>query len=208
MFVEERRSLSCAWRTARSRTLCLGVGPGRVGASDTGSVHGRSATWTPSTRVLLSAGRGAQPLADRPSGPGSDSCPRHSGFARRRVCRSGAVDVGRKARLLHLADETARGLSPEVRQVIAAYSESVQKVWIAGFARARLATDRQDAGHCSAVTVMAERDGLIQTGRETLAYHGGFELLEDEAVAGLAREAAQKALVMLDSGRLRPAECR
>lgn len=50
-----------------------------------------------------------------------------------------------------------------------------------------------------AVTVMAKRGDLIQTGRETLAHHGGFELFDEQAVVALATEATQKALAMLDS---------
>ena len=121
----------------------------------------------------------------------------HSGFAGAESADPGAVDVAVKARLLHLADETARGLSPEVRQVIASYSESVQKVWIAG-SHGSLATDSRTRVTIG-VMVMAARDGLIQTGRETLAYQGEAHLPQDEAVVAVAREAAEKALVMLDS---------
>ncbi len=109
----------------------------------------------------------------------------------------GAVDVAVKAGLLHLADETARGLSPEVRQVIASYSESVQKVWIAG-SHGSLATDSRTRVTIG-VMVMAARDGLIQTGRETLAYQGEVGLPQDDAVSAVAREAAEKAVAMLDS---------
>jgi TldD protein len=121
----------------------------------------------------------------------------HSAFAGLESADPGAVDVNVKARLLHLADETARGLSAEVRQVIASYSESVQKVWIAG-SHGSLATDSRTRVTIG-VMVMAARDGLIQTGRETLAYQGAVDLPQDEAVVAVAKEAAEKALVMLDS---------
>ncbi len=107
------------------------------------------------------------------------------------------VGAPAKARLLHLADETARGLSSEVRQVVVAYGENRQRVWIAG-SHGSLATDDRTRVMFG-ITVMAERDGLIQIGRETLAHHGGFELLDEEAVAALAAEATQQALIMLDS---------
>jgi TldD protein len=107
------------------------------------------------------------------------------------------VGASVKAQLLHLADETARGLSSEVRQVVAAYGENRQRVWIAGSHGAMAADDRTRV--MFSVTVMAERGGLIQVGRDTLAHHGGFELLDEEAVAALAVEATQKALTMLDS---------
>jgi TldD protein len=107
------------------------------------------------------------------------------------------VDAATKARLLHLADETARGISGEVRQVSAAYGENRQRVWMAGSHGEMAADDRTRV--LFSITVMAERDGLLQVGYDTLAHHGGFELLGEEAVSRLARAAAQKALVLLDS---------
>ena len=108
-----------------------------------------------------------------------------------------AVGADTKAGLLHLADETARALSPEVRQVVAVYGESRQKVWIFGSQGIFAADDRSRV--MMAVIVTAQRAGLIQTGRETLAHHGGFELFSPEAVVDLAETAAKKALAMLDS---------
>jgi TldD protein len=102
-----------------------------------------------------------------------------------------------KARLLHLVDEVARGISPEVRQVMASYGESLQRVWIAG-SHGSLTSDIRTR-LTIAVTVMAARDGLMQTGRETLAYQGSLESPGDDAVTAVATEAAEKALIMLDS---------
>jgi TldD protein len=107
------------------------------------------------------------------------------------------VGAEQKATLLHLLDTTARSLSPEVQQVIAAYAENRQRVWIANSDGLTAVDDRTRV--MIAVTVMARRGDLIQTGRETLAHHGGFELFEEHAVTDLAVEATQKALAMLDS---------
>ena len=101
------------------------------------------------------------------------------------------------ASLLRLADQTARGLSGEVRQVVAVYGESQQRVWIAD----------SDGGSNSdrrirkmiAVSVMAQRGALLQVGRETLAVQGSLQDFTDDEIAALAQTAAQKALVMLDS---------
>jgi TldD protein len=108
-----------------------------------------------------------------------------------------AVGAEQKAALLHLLDSTARSLSPEVEQVIAGYSENRQRVWVANSDGITAVDDRTRV--MIAVTVMARRGDLIQTGRETLAHHGGFELFEEDAVVRLATEAGQKALAMLDS---------
>jgi TldD protein len=111
--------------------------------------------------------------------------------------RPAEVEVWVKARLLHVADDAARATSGEVRQVLAAYAESHQRVWIAG-SHGELAFDDRTRVML-AITVMAERGGVIQVGRETLAHHGGFELLDENAVSALAAEAAQKALTMLEA---------
>jgi Predicted Zn-dependent proteases and their inactivated homologs len=108
-------------------------------------------------------------------------------------------DVGaqtaRKAEIVRLVDRTARERSSEVRQVLAGYSEGLQRVRIAnsegvytGDTRARVAV---------AITVIAQRDGLMQTGRETVARLGGFDVLRDEDVVAATLQAADKAVVML-----------
>ena len=111
------------------------------------------------------------------------------------------VDAAAKSALLHLVDETARCLSPEVKQVTAAYAESRQRVWMAG-SQGFFAADER-ARVMLSVTVMAQRDGVIQTGHDTLAHHGGFELLSQDAVVRLTQTAANRALVLLD-GRPAP----
>jgi len=108
-----------------------------------------------------------------------------------------SVGATAKADLLRLADETARASSREVRQVVVVYGENRQRVWIAGSDGTFTSDDRTRV--MMAVNVTAERDGLIQTGRETLAHLGGFELFDEAAVKALAVSAAERALVMLGS---------
>ncbi len=120
---------------------------------------------------------------------------RRFGDRQRVVVEPGSVGALDKARLLHLADERAREISPEIRQVVVAYGESRQRVWIAGSHGATAGDDRTRV--MFAITVMAERGGVIQVGRDTLAHHGGFELLDEEAVAAAATNAARTAITML-----------
>lgn len=108
-----------------------------------------------------------------------------------------SVGAEEKAALLHLVDNTARAVSPEVRQVTAAYAESRQRIWV-GNSDGMTAVDDRTRVMIS-VTVMAQRGELLQTGRETVAHHGGFELFSEESVAELATQAAERALAMLDS---------
>lgn len=105
------------------------------------------------------------------------------------------VPAGDKASVLRLVDETARLRSSEVRQVISAYSEGRQRVWVANSRGTFAADDRTRV--VLSITVIAARDGVIQTGHETLAHHGGYELLADGDVTGLAGKAVTKAVTML-----------
>jgi TldD protein len=197
LFVEERHSLTLRLEDGKIENAVSGsdLGAsvrvirgastvfGHVDAVDERSLMrlagelGRSRSRRATPAIALVEGRGAQ---------------------RQRVASDPAlVNAAAKARLLHLADETARDLSSEVRQVVVAYGENRQRVWIAG-SHGSMATDDRTRVMFG-ITVMAERDGLIQIGRDTLAHHGGFELLDEEAVLALATEATQKALTMLDS---------
>ena len=108
-----------------------------------------------------------------------------------------SVDVSAKSALLRLLDETARSVSGEIRQVVAVYAESRQRVWVVN-SRGRFATDDRTRVMV-AVNVTAQRDGIIQTGRETLAHHGGYELFREAAIRELAQKAAEKAVTMLSA---------
>ncbi len=105
--------------------------------------------------------------------------------------------VERASSWLRLADETARCLSQEVRQVSAIYGETTQEVCVA-HSSGTLATDRR-VRKMIAVTVTARRDSLLQVGRETLALRKEQQDFDEAAVAAVARLAAERALLMLDS---------
>lgn len=146
-------------------------------ASDLSQSHSAAATSVPVLRKTRS-GSGGTVLQD----------PRHA-------------STSAKARLLHMADEAARALSKEVRQVVVAYGETRQRVWIANSEGLLAADDRSRV--MFGVTVMAERGEVIQSGHDTLAHHGGFEVLTDEAVTDLASTVGKRALTLLD-GRPAP----
>lgn len=107
------------------------------------------------------------------------------------------VDTSRKAAIVRAAEEAARGRSPEVRQVSVSYSEGRQRVWVASSHGPFASDDRTRI--VLGLNVVAERGGVIQTGRETLAGTAGFELFDEDAFRRVALEAADKALVMLDA---------
>ena len=108
----------------------------------------------------------------------------------------GEVDAGRKAALLRLCDETARGAGGEIAQVSAGYAESRQLVEVFNSDGVAAADDRTRVR--LAMQVVARRDGVVETGSETRGGHAGFELVA-ERPEDVATSAARKALTMLDA---------
>lgn len=104
-------------------------------------------------------------------------------------------DTARKAEIVRLVDRTARERSAEVRQVGAGYSEGLQRVWVAN-SEGTFASDERTRLAVS-LNVVAQREGLIQTGRETVALTEGFGLLVEADVVAATLQAVDKAVVML-----------
>ncbi len=107
------------------------------------------------------------------------------------------VDIRRKADLLRAADDEARAAGGEIAQVIAAYADARQRVLIANSVGDLVRDDRTRTR--VSVQCVARRGEVIQTGHETLGGSCGFELLGQPGVLAVAREAAGRALIMLDS---------
>jgi TldD protein len=202
LFIEERRSLSLRLEDGRVENVVSGSDLGgsiRIGTGDS-TVFGYVDSCEESSLLSLAdelrrSDRGRAGLL-----PTLTPVPVSSGG--KVVVDPRTAEAAVKSRLLHLGDEVARGAGREIRQVMAVYGETRQRVWMAGSQGFRAADDRTRV--LFAITVMAQRDGVIQTGHDTLAHHGGFELLSDEAVTELATTAAERAILLL-GGRPAPA---
>jgi TldD protein len=108
----------------------------------------------------------------------------------------GEVDAARKADLLRRCDETARAAGAEVAQASAGYAEGRRIVAVFNSDGVSAADDRTRVR--LAVQVVARRDGVVETGMETIGGHAGFELVADRPEE-VAESAARKALTMLDA---------
>ena len=106
-----------------------------------------------------------------------------------------ATDV--KAALLRAADDAARAADPAVTQVSAGYLESRQRLLVANSLGALVADDRTRVRFT--VSAVARRDGVIQTGYESLGKSLGFEIVDEGIAQDMARAAAHKAITMLDA---------
>jgi TldD protein len=108
-----------------------------------------------------------------------------------------AVPAADKVAWLREVDDVARSFSPDVRQVVATYGDSIQRVLIATSdgrwveeVRPRIRLVAQ---------VVAARDGVIQTGFHGPAGLAGAEFLDAHPPAATAQLAAERAVTMLDS---------
>ncbi len=108
-------------------------------------------------------------------------------------------DVGKaeKVAIARRCEEAAWAQGADVRQVLSAYADVVQRVFVAN-----------SLGHLSDETrvrtrlscqVVAARDGLVQTGFEGPGASAGIELFETEPPERVGEQAARQALRLLDS---------
>jgi TldD protein len=109
-----------------------------------------------------------------------------------------AVAAEEKVAWLREADDAARSLSPEVRQVTASYADSLQRVLIAS-SDGRLVHEERPRVRL-VVQVVAGRDGVIQTGFHGPAALAGLEFVRANPPAEVALVAAGRAVTMLDAG--------
>ena len=115
------------------------------------------------------------------------------------VCPAEAAehDVRKVVELLSAADEAARNLSGEVRQVTAMHNSAYDEELLAD------STGKVRRASCTrtrfAAQVVAMRDGEAQVGQEAPGALAGAEFYDRTDVAEVARVAGRRALAMLDA---------
>ena len=102
----------------------------------------------------------------------------------------------RKVAWLREADDAARAVAPTVRQVAVVYFDTRQRVLIADSDGSWVEEDRPRIRLF--VSVVAGRDGVMQTGSHGPASMGGTELFQRHPPAATAERAARQAVTMLD----------
>ena len=111
--------------------------------------------------------------------------------------RPETVAVTRKSALVRAGDEAARALGPLVAQVSINYAEERQRLLVVNSLGEAVRDDRTRLRYTA--SVVARRDGVIQTGFEALGGSAGLELVDEAKAASIARQAAEKAVTMLDA---------
>jgi TldD protein len=107
------------------------------------------------------------------------------------------VDAATKVGWLREVDEVARGVSPEVAQVTGVYFDSLQRRLIATSDGRWVREDRPRIRLVA--QVVAKRGDVIQTGWHGPAACAGVEFLDAHTPSETGRQAAQRAVTMLDS---------
>lgn len=114
------------------------------------------------------------------------------------------VTLERKLALLAEVDRASRELSPLIRQVTATYNDRRKDTRV-------LNSDGSDrfqrrVSTTLSISVVAERDGMLQSGVEVIGAQRGFEVFDADAALAAARRAAARALAKLDAPKAKAGE--
>lgn len=198
IFAEERRSAALKLEDSRVEDVSSGRDAGagiRIVAGDRAAY---AYTNVLTTDALLEAARAARAGVTGSVAGGIADLTRVDPPVRHPV-RLAPEDVAtqEKAVALRDADDAARAVGDEVGQVVASYADVRQRILIASSQGVWAEDDRTRVRF--AVRVVAQRDGEISTGFQAPGHTGGYELLEVHPAAEVGREAATKAVTMLDA---------
>ena len=197
LFVEERFGVSVRLDDGKIEELTTGTDRGagvRVG-------HGTSFGYAYSNRLdrdsLLQAADAAAASVNGDPGDVVDLRTLEPALVHGAIRDAASASSADKVAWVREADDAARAFGPEVRQVTALYADSLQRVTIAT-SDGRWVEEVRPRVRL-VVTVVAGRDGTIQTGFHGPAALAGLEFLETNPPAATAEVAARRAVTMLDS---------
>lgn len=102
-----------------------------------------------------------------------------------------------KVEVVQKANKTARSIDERIKQVTVGYGDVIQKVTIAN-SLGNIVEDERIRTRL-VVNAVAAEGNVIQTGYEAIGGFAGFEYLEEKSPEDLARQAAERALLMLQA---------
>jgi TldD protein len=199
LFAEERSGLSTRLDDGKIEELTSGLDRG----AGVRVVHGSSSAYAYSNRLdrdalLEAAAAAAAGVRGEETGTVVDLRRIDPEVVHRAERPAGDVPTEQKVTWLRDADDAARSLDPSVRQVIATYADSVQRMLVAASDGRWVEEERPRIRFI--VQVVAARDGVIQTGFWGPAGLAGVEFIDQHPPRTVAERAARQAVVMLDGG--------
>jgi TldD protein len=111
--------------------------------------------------------------------------------------RPNQVSTDEKRGMVELLNKTARSYGSNIKQVMVRYSDSNQAVTIVNSDGTYVEDNRIRTRYY--INVIAEKNGVLQTGYEAPGGAVGFELFEQHPPEESARQATERALRMLDA---------
>ncbi|MGA0063871.1 MAG: TldD/PmbA family protein [Ilumatobacteraceae bacterium] len=202
IYVEDKRSTSAGLDDGRIEQVSSGRDRGAGIRVVSGDTTGYAHTADLSERGLIAAARAAAAAA---RGTSASSATVALGQPVTHPVndvkiRPSDVDTKNKVELLRRIDDAARSVHGSIVQVSAGYGDSFKRILVAN-SEGVFAVDEQ-VRTLVRVSVVAQGDGGMQTGYDSLGHTIGFEMFDDNDVEELARRAARQAVTKL---RARPA---
>jgi TldD protein len=197
LFVEERTSITIRLDDGKIEELTTGLDRGAGVRVGRGTSFGYAFSNRLDRAALLEAAAAAAASLDGSPGEVLDLRELLPEVVHAAERPASGVPAADKVAWLREVDDAARSYSPEVRQVVATYGDSVQRSLVASSdgrwveeVRPRIRLVAQ---------VVAGREGVIQTGFHGPAGLAGVEFIERHPPAETATIAAKRAVTMLDS---------
>jgi len=197
LYVEERVSTSIRLDDGKIEELTTGADRGAGVRVAQGTTYGYAYSNRLDRAALLRAAEAAAASFYGSPGGVVDLTERAPAVVHRAERPAGEVPARDRVAWLLEVDDVARSFSPEVRQVTAVYGDSVQHVLIATSDGRWVREERPRIRLY--VTVVAARDGVIQTGGHGPAALAGAEFFDRKPPREAAEIAARRAVTMLDS---------
>ncbi len=199
LFVEERVSASIRLDDGKIEELTTGLDRGAGVRVARGTSYGYAFTNRLDRDALVeAAAAAAAAVPDDGAGSVVDLRRLEPPIVHRAERPASTVAAADKVAWLREADDAARALSDEVRQVVGTYGDSLQRIQIAASDGRWVEEERPRVR--LVVQVVAARDGNIQTGFHGPAGLAGLEFIESNPPAVTAEVAARRAVTMLDAG--------
>ncbi|MEC4676878.1 MAG: TldD/PmbA family protein, partial [Nitrospirota bacterium] len=109
------------------------------------------------------------------------------------------IPLERKISLVRRVDNAARDHDRRIKQVIAKYVDTIQKIEIA--ASDGFISEDERVYSSAIIQATASQEDIIQTGYEAIGGNTGFELFLENDIEELSIAAAERAIMMLTAGR-------
>jgi TldD protein len=200
IFIEETRSTSITLEDNKVEKISTGVDAGAGIRIISGKETAYAAVTDLSFEPLLAAAEAlSQSLSGQNKNPKIELKPRVAlqSIYGGQLLRPEGIPTEEKSAKIEILNQTARSFGDKIRQVTVRYSDYNQAVSIANSEGVYVEDNRIRTRYF--INVIAEKNGVLQTGYEAPGIAGGFELFELYPPEEYAAKAAERALKMLDA---------